>query len=192
MKLTLDNRNILAALITGCFFVAGCENSYEDITKATAKRIGVEEAKQVNINYSVNGKAKATITAPLMLRYQDTVPYIEFPKTIHVDFYSDTSLVIESWLDARYGRYMESEDKVFLRDSVKVINRNTGDTLYCNELYWDRSRLGKEFYTDKPVRIRTRTHIIDGMGLEAPQNFKDWHIIEPRGFVKVPASQFPG
>jgi len=193
MKFTnSDKIKFLAALIMGCFFIIACENSYKEIEEITAKRIGVEEAKQVTINYSVNGKTKAMITAPIMLRYQDTVPYTEFPKTIHADFYSDTSVAIESWLDARYGRYMENENKVFLKDSVRVINPGTGDTLYCNELYWDRSKLGKEFYTDKPVRIRTRTHIIDGMGLEAPQNFKDWHIIEPRGFVKVPASQFPG
>ncbi|MEO6455582.1 MAG: LPS export ABC transporter periplasmic protein LptC [Ginsengibacter sp.] len=179
-----------AALILSCFFIFGCENSLTEIREATSKRIGVEEAKQVNINYSLSGKTKARITAPLMLIYQDTVPYIEFPKTIHADFYND-SLVIESRLDALYARYMETENKVFLRDSVKVINHN-GDTLYCNELYWDRSKTGKEFYTDKPVRIRTKTHIIDGSGLDAPQDFKDWHIINPVGTVKVPASQFPG
>jgi LPS export ABC transporter protein LptC len=192
MKFTINKIKLLAAIITGCFFITGCENSYDEIKDITSKRIGVEQAKGVTINYSINGKTKARITAPVMLRYQDTLPYLEFPKTIHADFYSDSSLVIESWLDARYGKYIESENKVFLKDSVRVINYNTGDTLYCNELYWDRSKVGKEFYTDKPVRIRTKTHIIDGMGLEAPQNFKDWHIIEPRGFVKVPASQFPG
>jgi LPS export ABC transporter protein LptC len=185
-----DTTKILAALITGCFFIAGCENTDEEIKLASTKRIGVEEAKDVSINYSINGKTKAKLSAPLMLRYQDTVPYLEFPKTIHADFYDD-SLIIESRLDAKYGRYMESENKIFLKDSVRVINIK-GDTLYCNELYWDRSRTGQEFYTDKPVRVRTKTHIIDGSGLDAPQDFKDWHILDPRGFVRVPASQFPG
>ncbi len=176
--------------MTGCFFIAGCENTDEEIKLAGTKRIGVEEAKEVSINYSLDGKTKARLTAPIMLRYQDTVPYVEFPETIHADFY-DESMIIESRLDAKYGRYMESENKIFLKDSVRVIN-NKGDTLYCNELYWDRSKKGQEFYTDKPVRVRTKTHIIDGTGLDAPQDFKNWHILEPRGFVKVPASQFPG
>ncbi len=47
-----------------------------------------------------------------MYRYQDTIPYTEFPKKIHADFYDD-SLTIESRLDAQYGRYMETESKVF-------------------------------------------------------------------------------
>lgn len=191
MKLnSSDTIKFLGALITGCFFIAGCENTDEEIKLAGTKRIGVEVAKEVSINYSINGNTKSRLTAPIMLRYQDTVPYLEFPETIHADFYDD-SMIIESRLDAKYGRYMENENKVFLKDSVRVIN-NKGDTLYCNELYWDRSKTGQEFYTDKPVRIRTKTHIIDGTGLDAPQDFKNWHILEPRGFVKVPASQFPG
>jgi len=181
--------NLGAALLTGCFFIVACENSQQQLNELTSRRIGVEEGKGIRINYSVSGKTKAILTAPVMLRYQDTVPYIEFTKTIHADFYDD-SLTIESKLDAHYGRYMETESKVFLRDSVRLFNRN-GDTLYCNELYWDRNRPGREFYTDKPVRIRTKTHIIDGTGLEAPQDFSGWNIYHPKGFLKVPASEFP-
>ena len=178
-----------AALITGCFFICSCENSLEDIEKITSKRIGVEEAKQVDIIYSLGDKTKARLSAPYMLRHQDTIPYIEFTKTVHADFYDD-SLRIESKLDAHYGRYMETESKVFLKDSVVVFNTK-GDTLFCNELYWDRSKPGREFYTDKPVRIRTLTQIIDGDGLDAPQDFKSWHIINGRGLVRVSSTEFP-
>src|SRR5215213_5251923 len=126
MKTCFSHKTVLAAFFTGCFFI-GCENTDEEIKQATGKRIGVEQAKDVTINYSVSGKTKARITAPLMLRYQDTLPYVEFPKKIHADFYDDT-LLVESRLDAKYARYMESQNKVFLRDSVRVMN-NTGDTL---------------------------------------------------------------
>ena len=180
----------MAAIISGCLFISACENPDEEIRKATSKRIGVEEAKEVSINYTIGGKIKARLTAPVMFRYADTVPYLEFPKTLHADFY-DNNMEIESKLDAHYARYMETENKVFLKDSVRVIN-GKGDTLYSQELYWDRSQPGKEFYTDKPVRIRTKTHLIDGTGLDAPQDFSDWHIVHPRGFVKVPSSEFPG
>lgn len=181
--------NLGAALIAGCFFIGACENSPQQLKDITSKRIGVEEGKGIKINYSIGGKTKSTLTAPQMLRYQDTIPYIEFPKSLHADFY-DVNLIVESRLDALYGRYMETESKVFLRDSVRLINRN-GDTLYCDELYWDRNRVGNEFYTDKPVRIRTKTHIIDGTCLEAPQDFTGWKICNPKGILKVPASDLP-
>jgi hypothetical protein len=179
----------LAALILGCFFISSCENSLDQLNQFTSKRIGVEEAKGVKIIYALGDKTTSRITAPLMLRHAETVPYIEFPKTIHADFFND-SLQVTSKLDANYARYMETESKVFLRDSVVVFNIK-GDTLFCNELYWDRNRPGHEFYTDKPVRIRTPTQIIDGDGLDAPQDFSSWHIINGRGFVRVPSSEFP-
>ena len=124
-----------------------------------------------------------------MYRVQDTVAYFEFPKTIHVDFFDDSDK-LESKLDAHYAKYKEQQSKVFLKDSVRVINIK-GDTLYCDELYWDRNRTGTEFYTDKPVKIRTKTHIINGIGMDAKQDFSEWHIVQSTGFIKVPASQFP-
>lgn len=178
-----------AALISGCFFISACENSPEKIKELTSRRIGVEEGKGIDIIYSLGEKTKARLSAPYMLRHQDTVPYIEFTKTLHTDFYDD-SLRIESKMDAHYGKYMETESKVFLKDSVVVFNTK-GDTLYCNELYWDRSKAGHEFYTDKPVRIRTASQIIDGDGLDAPQDFKSWHIINGRGLVRVSSTEFP-
>jgi LPS export ABC transporter protein LptC len=181
----------IAAFITGCFFLCSCENDINVINEFNAKKKGVEEAKKVTVHYSINGKRKAILTSPLMYRVQDTVPYVEFPKTIHVDFYNENnSDSIESKLDARYAKYKESQSIVFLKDSVRVINVK-GDTLYCDELYWDIKKTGEEFYTDKPVRIRTRTEIINGIGMEASQDFKGHHIKKVTGTLKVPASEFP-
>jgi LPS export ABC transporter protein LptC len=175
--------------LSGCFFLISCENNENEIRGIISKKTGVEEAKDIVIKYSIAGKRKAKLTGPLMYRVQDTVPYVEFPKTVHVDFFGANDS-LESKLDAHYAKYKESQSKVFLKDSVRVINVK-GDTLYCDELYWDRSKTGKEFYTDKPVRIRTKTHIINGIGMDAKQDFTEWHIIQSTGFVKVPASQFP-
>lgn len=180
---------ITAAFFTGCFFLFSCENSLEDINKINSRRIGVEEAKGVKILYSIGDKTNAEITAPLMLRHQEAVPYIEFTKTIHADFFDD-SLHITSTMDAHYAKYLESESKVFLKDSVVIINKK-GDTLNCTELYWDRKRVGDEFYTDKPVRIRTPTHKLTGDGLDAPQDFHNWHLINGKGTVRVSSGEFP-
>ncbi|MEO5890359.1 MAG: LPS export ABC transporter periplasmic protein LptC [Ferruginibacter sp.] len=191
MTIRLADIKLFAAFITGCFFLCSCENDLGVIKELNAKKTAVEEAKTVVVHYSINGKRKAILRSPLMYRVQDSVPYVEFPKTIHVDFYSENnSDSVESKLDARYAKYKETQSRVFLKDSVRVINI-TGDTLYCDELYWDIKRTGTEFYTDKPVRIRTKTEIIDGIGMEASQDFKGYHIIHPVGAVKVRSSEFP-
>jgi len=172
-------------------FLYSCENKEADVKKITTKKLGVEEAKNVVINYTLGGKTKSVLKAPLLLRVQESEPYSEFPKTLQADFYNDAG-VLESRLTALYAKYKENESVVFLRDSIKIINLQKGDTLYSNELYWDRNRTGREFYTDKPVRIRTKTQILNGVGMESGQDFKNWHIIKSTGIIQVPASKFPG
>jgi LPS export ABC transporter protein LptC len=180
-----------AALISGCIFLSACENTSQEIDDVTKKKIGVEEAVKVNINYTTGGRAKAILKSPLMLRVQDTLPYVEFPKTLHVDFYNDSS-VIESILDAKYAKYIESQSIIVLRDSVRFIGLKNGDTLYCNELYWDRNRTNYQFYTDKPVQIRQKMQTQNGIGFECSQDFKDKVLYKvTNSFIRVPSSQFP-
>jgi len=189
-----SNRKTVFIYIAACLLLttlfSSCGNSDKELREFNSKSLGVEEIVNADINYTLGGNAKAKLLSPLMLRVQDNVPYVEFPKTLHVDFFNDTGAV-DSRLDAQYGKYFESQSKVFLRDSIVVINV-LGDTLYCNELWWDRSRTGNEFYTDKPVRIRRKLEIINGTGMEAAQDFKNWVILNPsQGVMRIPDSQFP-
>lgn len=173
MKPIFNKIYIAAALICGCIFLASCENDERTIQAWTEKKEMVEEAIKVETLFSQSGTMKAILTAPLMLRYQGDSTYVEFPKTLHVDFYDSTGKR-ESWLDARYAKYFESSNKVWLRDSVKVISVK-GDTLSTPELWWDQN--AKLFYTDKDVRIATITkNIYGGKGLEAAQDLS-WHTI---------------
>ena len=172
----------LAAFILSCFFVSGCENDEAKIKLWTEKKMMVEEARSVTCYFSQTGIMKAKLTAPLMFRYQTDTIYTEFPKSLHVDFF-DENTKMESQLDALYGKYFESQNKVYLRDSVVVMNIK-GDTLRCPELWWDQQT--KTFYTDKVVRIHTKDkHIYGGRGLEADQAFS-WYIIkDPTGTILV-------
>ena len=165
----------------GCFFIASCENDIKQIDELLAKRTAVEEAVQIESYLSQDSHLKAKLTAPYMLRYQADSPYVEFPRTLHVDFY-DTSLRVESIMDSRYAKYREFERKVFLRDSVVVINKMRGDTLKTSELWWDQDK--QEFYTDKFVEVRQPGKVIFGKkGLRAKQNFSEYWFFGTTGTI---------
>lgn len=181
---------VKTAGILATVLLCGCENDPATVRQINARELGKDVARNVQIRYSLGSRRKAILVSPLMYRVQDTASYVEFPETLHVDFYNDRGDSIESRLDARYAKYRDAQSLVYLKDNVRVLNV-LGDTLYCEELYWDRSRKGFEFYTDKPVRIRRRFQIIDGTGMEARQDFREWHILHPAGFVQVPAAEFP-
>lgn len=170
-----------AALLIGCFFLCACENDPKVVNNLGKKATGTEEATFIEINYTIGGKAKALLTAPLMLHVEDTVTYYEFPKTLYAEFYNESSIK-ESKLTALYGKYNDGQSLIYLRDSVKIINMLKGDTIYCDDLYWDRNRTGTEFYTNKKVRIRQKDgQFLNGTGMEASQSFKNYHIINVNG-----------
>lgn len=185
------NRSIfkMAALFIGCFFVYSCENDIREVQNLNKKTLRIDEIKEVESYLSEDGKVKAKLTAPLMLRYQTDTPKIEFPKTLHVDFYNDSTKV-DSRLFAKYGRYLDNENKIFLRDSVIVFNI-TGDTLICKELYWDQQKA--IFYTEKNVIIHKPDEKIYGTGLMADQDFKNITIKKVHdSYLDIPDSSFLG
>lgn len=180
MALRSRYRGAMAAFLAGCLLVYSCENDIRKVDGLLNKNAAIEEALDVTSFMSQEGIMKAQLTSPYMVRHQSDSAYVEFPRTLHVDFYND-SLQIESVLDALYARYREYEGKVFLRDSVVVINKLKGDTLRTDELWWDQKT--EEFYTDRPVRIHQPDKTIFGQGLRADQDFSSYDIYHITGVV---------
>lgn len=167
---------MMAAFVTGCFFLSGCENDIKQVQELGKKKASVEEAINMESFMSEKGRMKAKLKAPLMLHYQGDSNRFTFPKSLHVDFF-DSTLNVESQLFAKYGQYMENQDKVYLRDSVVVFNVK-GDTLFCDDLWWDQTK--QIFYTDKHILIHKLSgDIIPGDGLTARQDFTKYTIIRP-------------
>ncbi|MFT4094727.1 MAG: LPS export ABC transporter periplasmic protein LptC [Niabella sp.] len=160
---------VLLSIVSLC----ACENNESEINALNKKAVQKDEAIKVESFLSQGGITKARLTAPLMLRVgadngRDT-PYVEFPRSLHVDFY-DTTKTVTSRLDSKYGKYFESLDKVYLKDSVRVVS-SKGDTLFCHDLWWDQHK--ELFYTDLPALLKSPGRYIPAKnGLEATQDFK--------------------
>jgi LPS export ABC transporter protein LptC len=171
-----------------CLLVFSCSNNVQEVRDLGIKKAGREEANVVTAYMSEASRLRAKLTAPLMLHEtQDTAKMI-FPKTLHVDFYNDSTGVVDSKLFAKYAVNYENLNKVLMRDSVVVFNM-TGDSLHTNELWWDRNR--QLFYTDKWVHVRQQGNDIYGVGMTSDQAFKDVHILHPTGKLAVPDSTLP-
>ena len=170
---------IAVACLSSCFFMAACENDVDAVKALGARVSGIDVGKDVAIYVSNDGKLGAKLTASLMNRYlEDSSKMIEFPQSIHVDFYKDSNQ-IESQLSAKYAKYKETENMVYLKEDVVVFN-TLGDTLWCKEMYWDQNT-GK-FYTEQDVVVKQHSPLakIYGKGLEANQNLTDIRIFKPQ------------
>jgi LPS export ABC transporter protein LptC len=166
-----------------CLILSSCENSQKEIDALTSSKPMIEEARVVESYLSQNGKIKAKLTAPLMLRLtgRSDSSYIECPRTLHSDFYDDSSKV-ETWVDSKYGKYLETQNKVYLRDSVVVITVK-GDTLKTQELWWDQNT--QMFYTTKVAYYTgINKNITGGEGMTATQDLASVIFHKPFGTVK--------
>lgn len=178
---------VIAAIVSGCFFLGACENDVNEVRELSRKKENVEEGRNISSYLSMDGKMRAHLTAPLMLRFQgDTGRRTEFPRSLHVDFYNDSTTRIESQLSALYGNYLENQSKVFLRDSVVAFNIK-GDTLFCKEMYWDQNQ--QKFYTDKEVTISQRypKKRFSGLGMTCNQDLTNLTLfkIQPGSFAMI-------
>ncbi|GAA4741527.1 hypothetical protein GCM10023229_21100 [Flavisolibacter ginsenosidimutans] len=163
----------------------GCENDPDIVNQKNDRKPNLEEAYNIQSFLSQNGNLRAKLTSPFMLRYAMDTSYLEFPKTLHVNFFDSTGKV-ESQVDALYGKYFETRNKVYLRDSVVVFNVK-GDTLRSPDLWWDQNT--KKFYTDNFIRLRTKDkRLYGGKGFEADQDLNRWTIFQPTGIIYVPDS----
>jgi LPS export ABC transporter protein LptC len=188
-KLHRTHCMVIGISLLSCIVLEGCENNVKDLPSFRKKHGGVEEGNDITIYYSVEAKVRSKLTAPYMLRNLADSQKVEFPRTLHVDFYNDT-MRVESQLDARYGKYYESLNKVFLKDSVIVKNILKGDTLNCRELWWDQKT--EKFFTDKEVRINKKGGtIIYGKGFEAPQDFSGYILYQVMGPLAVKGNEVP-
>jgi LPS export ABC transporter protein LptC len=165
-----------------------CENDEKKVTALTKNVVMTEEAKDIESFLSQDGRMRARLKAPAMLRVFTDTLYVEFPNTLHVDFY-DQNNQVETFLDSRYGKYFETLNKVYLRDSVVVINIK-GDTLKSPDLWWDQNT--KMFYTDKYAQYHSKDkNIYGGKGLEATQDLTSITFKYPTGTVQVSETGFP-
>jgi LPS export ABC transporter protein LptC len=183
-KVTLHKLFTLTAALVSCFFFSACENDQKTLDELTKPRAMIEEATNIETFLSQGSTLKAKLWAPYMMRYSSDTVYVEFPKALHVNFFDSLGRV-DSHLDALYGKYYESLNKVYLRDSVLVYNMQ-GDSLRSPDLWWDQNT--QMFYTDKDVWIKRQGTVLLGKGMDSKQDLSDIHIRQVTGIVDVPDS----
>lgn len=175
-------------MVCSCFFFLSCENDQKTIDDLTKPKAMIEEAKNIESYLSQGGILKAKLMAPYMLRSSSDTTFVEFTKSLHVDFYDSTGKA-DSHLDSKYGKYYESLNKVYLRDSVLVYNLQ-GDSMRSPDLWWDQNT--QRIYTDKKVWVRKQGTILTGQnGMDARQDLSDIHIKQVTGPIDLPDSLRP-
>ncbi len=152
-------------------FLLACSTDKIDIYKLVDNNsVTKEVAKNVVIFYSDSAVVKVKIKSPTLIRYFDQGEYYdEFPDGLLVEFL-DPNKKVTSWLEADYALRKDIEQKIFVKENVRLFNKNN-DELITTELVWDEEN--EEIYTYKPVKINepSKGDTSLGIGFRADQEF---------------------
>ncbi|MRG46779.1 LPS export ABC transporter periplasmic protein LptC [Chitinophaga sp. SYP-B3965] len=173
MKLLLS---ILAIVLVFC----SCENDMNAVRAFDKSKVGVEQAYDIETIMSQTAHVKGVLTSAYMERHMATPPYTEFPQGLKVVFYSD-SLTITSVLTAKYGKLIDGENEMYLRDSVVFLDLKTLQRLDCKDLRWDPKKA--LFVTDRFCRVARPGDTIYSIGMNANQDFSAVNFFDVDGVV---------
>lgn len=139
-------------------------------------------ARDVKMFYSESAEVQVQLISPLVLSYEGSEPYTEFPEGFVVMFY-DSLQRVKSKISADYGINYEKTKLMEARYNVEVINLEKDEMLNTEELFWDQKN--GTIYTEKFVRITRGQEIIMGDGLTSDQEFESIEILKPRGTIEI-------
>ncbi|MFN4147863.1 MAG: LPS export ABC transporter periplasmic protein LptC [Runella sp.] len=144
----------------------------------------LEEAENLEVLYSEQAllKVRVRTAKQIKLPNDDKV----FPKKIYVDFYGPNAQVTTT-LEADSGRYEYRTGVYKVKGNVKVINTVKQEKLTTDELTWNPST--QKVFTERPVVVESQAtgERINGLGLDANQDFTQYSIRKPTGFFNAPA-----
>jgi len=148
----------------------------------------LEEAENIEVLYSEAGlmKVRMKTAKQIKLSSEDKV----FPKKIFVDFFAPTGQITTT-LEADSGRFEYRTGLYKVKGNVKVINSAKRERLLTDELTWNPQT--QKVFTEKRVVVENQNtgERINGLGLDANQDFTQYSIRKPTGFFNAPAGMSP-
>lgn len=169
-------------LLLSLFFVA-CQEEKNN-QKFIPYKGPLEEAENIEVLYSESGMLKVRMKTAKQIKAgsEDKI----FPKKVFVDFFSPTGQVTTT-LESDSGRYEYRTGLYKVKGNVKVINTAKQERLLTDELTWNPQT--QKVYTDKRVVVENQItgERLNGLGLDANQDFTQYSIRKPTGFFNAPA-----
>jgi len=167
-------------------FLGACEED-KNSKKFIAYNGPLEEAENIEVLFSELGflKVRVRTAKQIKLPSEDKV----FPKKVFVDFYGPAGDVITT-LESDSGRYEYRTGLYKVKGNVKVVTQKK-ERLFSDELTWNPQT--QKVFTDKKVTIENQQsgERMNGLGLDASQDFSQYSIRKPTGFFNAPAGITP-
>jgi LPS export ABC transporter protein LptC len=130
--------------------------------------------------YSDSAIVRVIVDAATQLQFENGDA--EYPAGIFLTFFDKEGEEINT-LRANRGFFFKKDNLYTAEDDVVVNNLEKKQTLSTEQLHWLPNE--RKIFTDRFVIIETEDEILQGNGLEAPEDFSTYRILQPTGVFTI-------
>ena len=169
--------------ITFLFFLtlAACSGDMKDIERFSRQNPPDQEIKVARIHRSEQGRLQVEIDAPRITRHSQPSARTVYPQGVDLRFY-DEGRRLKTSIYARQAVSYDDRNIMKANDSVVVIDYNTGDTIYLEDIIWRDDE--DIIFSNHPVRSVNGRRITYGDGFASDEQLTNLHITRQRGIIE--------
>ena len=158
-----------------------CSGDMKDIERFSRQNPPDQEVKEARIHRSEQGRLQVEIDAPLITRYSQPSARTVYPKGVDLRFY-DEGRRMKTSIYARRAVSFDDRNIMKASDSVVVIDYNSGDTIYLEDIIWrdDEDIL----FSNHPVRSVNGNRVTYGDGFVSDEQLANLRITRQRGVIE--------
>lgn len=165
-------------LIGGCLLGTGCTSNIEKVRFFDRKVLPQQTLTNAEILRSQNGHVQSAISAATIEQYSEPEAKTIYPNGIQLIFFSDMGDT-NACLHANYAVSWDHADVMMARDSVVIINYQSGDTVYLKELVWNRQE--GRIFSNYPLEAHNGPQVTLGDSFHSDDSLHHMRIVNQRG-----------
>lgn len=170
---------------------AGCneETKVDVAKKLQPSRMPTMSTRNISTLISDSGVTQYRIVAPYWEVYDEgEEPYWRFPEGIYLRKYDRKFRVIAT-IAADSAIYFKNKGLWRLDGRVEV-TKVPRELFLSQQVFWDQNR--GTVYGDSFIHIENATHVMEGYGFTARQDFSEYKILKPLGIFPAERDKIAG
>lgn len=178
-------------MILGGMTGSGCteETKIDVASKMDTRRMPTMTTRNISTLISDSGVTQYKIVAPLWDVYDEGAnPHWKFPEGIYLRKY-DRKFKVIATIAADSATFFKNEQLWRLDGRVEV-TKYPKELFLSQQVFWDQSK--GRVYSDSFIHIENATHVMEGIGFTARQDFSEYRITRPLGIFPADRKDLAG
>lgn len=180
-KETRSKGTRLLLLVLYGLLLCSCTNDIEKVQFFNRKKLPNQTVKDAVMRRSSSGNVQMQMETALVEKYTEPEERTYYPQGLQVNFFNNDGSM-KAYLWTKEAEELAGSKMIQARDSVVIIDYESGDTVYMKNLTWNREE--GRMYSNDLIRSVNGQRLTYGDGFESDEEFKNPQILHQRGTIE--------